>query len=64
MQKVVIYTQREWEALPLAIVKAIQEEAAKNWGVKFVDRETGKESEEMAIYGLFVDAVRRVLEGN
>jgi len=58
---VVIYDEPDFRILPEQILLAIIEKAKKDYGCKFISRESGEELNEWAIRGLFIDAIERAL---
>jgi len=61
MKKCVIYSEDEFNQLPISIINSIVEIAAEKYGCKFISRETGKELEPLAVVGLFTSRVKHVL---
>lgn len=62
MRKLVVYDLDVHKQLPQIIIKEIIETSKKNYGCKFISRETGNELDYYSIQGLFVDAVTKILE--
>ena len=56
-----IVPEQNWEMLPREIVEEIILAAAKDYGVKFISRETGDEYIDDGVLGLFLPAIKKAL---
>lgn len=63
MKEVIIYEKEEFKELPKKIIEAIIQHAKQGYGCSFISRETGEELPDLALYGLFIDIIDRVLKG-
>ena len=58
---VVIIEQVDWKNIPINLIKNMIEIAKKDYGIKFISRESGKECDENTLIGLFGDTIERTL---
>ncbi len=59
--KAIIIPAAVWQELGFKLIEKILVDAKKDWGCRFISRETGEELEDMAVRGQLIFSIDRVL---
>lgn len=62
INKVIQVDAAEWDALQLELIEEIMAYSKREFGYKFISRETGQEAEDDAIRGFLLRPVFKILQ--